>query len=310
MRLVVALGGNAILQRGEKGTAEEQFHHVEIAVSQILKLVKAGHDLVITHGNGPQVGDILEKDECASDHLPRMPLDVCGAESQGMIGYMIQQSLVNALAADGINKAVLTVVTQTLVDQADPDFRTPKKPIGPYYSFHEAERLKAVHGWNVAEISGGGWRRVVPSPLPRGIVEGESVRSLLESGYIVIAAGGGGVPVIRDGGLIKGIEAVIDKDRSAVCLAMAVGAEVLLLLTDVPAAFLHFGRTDQRALGSITAFEAEKWLVSEEFGEGSMAPKIEACIRFVRHGGKYAVITSLDQAESALLGEAGTRIHQ
>jgi carbamate kinase len=310
MRLVVALGGNAILQRGEKGTAEEQFHHVEIAVSQILKLVKAGHDLVITHGNGPQVGDILEKDECASDHLPRMPLDICGAESQGMIGYMIQQSLVNALAADGVNRAVLTVVTQTLVDQTDPNFMTPKKPIGPYYSFHEAERLRAVHGWNIAETSGGGWRRVVPSPLPRGIVEGESIRSLFQSGYIVIAAGGGGVPVVLEGGIIRGTEAVIDKDRSAVCLALAVGAEVLLILTDVPAAYLRFGRTDQRPLGSITDLEAEKWLNLGEFGEGSMAPKIEACIRFVREGGKHAVITSLDLAESALYGEAGTCIHR
>jgi len=310
MRLVVALGGNAILQRGEKGTAEEQFHHVEIAVSQILKLVKAGHDLVITHGNGPQVGDILEKDECASDHLPRMPLDICGAESQGMIGYMIQQSLVNALAADGINRAVLTVVTQTLVDRADPGFMKAKKPIGPYYSFHEAERLRALHGWNVAEISGAGWRRVVPSPLPRGIIEGESIRSLFESGYIVIAAGGGGVPVILEGGLLRGTEAVIDKDRSAVCLALAVGAEVLLVLTDVPSAYLHFGQTNQQHLGSITDLEAEKWLNSGEFGEGSMAPKIEACIRFVREGGKYAVITSLDLAESALRGESGTCIHR
>ncbi len=313
MRLVVALGGNAILQRGEKGTATEQFHHVEIAVSHILKLVNAGHDMVITHGNGPQVGDILEKDECASDHLPRMPLDVCGAESQGMIGYMIQQSLVNALAANGIRRAVLTVVTQTLVDTSDPADRVSpisQKPIGPYYSFHEAERLRAIHGWNIAEISDGGWRRIVHSPLPRGIVEGESIRSLFDSGYIVIAAGGGGIPVIRDRGMLKGTEAVIDKDRSAVCLAMAVGAEVLLILTDVSAAYLNFGRIDQTPLRSISISEAEKWLNSGEFGEGSMAPKIEACIRFVRKGGKYSVITSLDQAELALHGEAGTCIHR
>jgi carbamate kinase len=308
-RLVVALGGNAILLRGEKGTAEEQRHHVRVAVAHIIPLIAAGHELVITHGNGPQVGDILLKEECARDHLPRMPLDICDAETQGMIGYMIQQELENALRANGISRRVLTIVTQALVDPGDPAFGNPTKPIGPFYTEEEARTLGRDKGWVVREEQGQGFRRVVPSPFPVGIVETDSIRTLFEEGFVVIAAGGGGVPVVRGpGGELRGIEAVIDKDRSAYRLAVDIGAGTLLILTDVPAAYRGFGTSSATPIGTITADEAERLLRAGEFGPGSMAPKVDSCIRFVRSGGRAGLITSLPFAEAAVAGSAGTRI--
>jgi carbamate kinase len=311
MNLVIALGGNAILLRGERGTAEEQFAHVRTAAEQIADLIGRGHAVVITHGNGPQVGDILLKNECAKETLPRMPLDVCGAESQGMIGYMLQQCLENALRRRGIDRPVLSVVTQTLVDPADPAFERPTKPIGPFYTGAEAEELASREGWTIRETGTGEarFRRVVASPDPIAIVEQASVGTLAREGFVVIAAGGGGIPVTRrPDGSLAGIEAVVDKDLSAERLAAGIGAELLLILTDVPHVSLHFGTPGETPLATVTAAEARRWLSEGQFAEGSMEPKIRACVRFVESGGTAAVVTSLDLASDGVAGQAGTRI--
>ncbi|MDD1668992.1 MAG: carbamate kinase [Methanomicrobiales archaeon] len=310
MRLVVALGGNAILRRGERGTAEEQFGHVQYAAANLTALVKEGHRIAITHGNGPQVGDILLANECARDTLPRMPLDVCGAESQGMLGYMIQQSLENALRTAGIDRRVITIVTQTEVDRGDPAFSNPTKPIGPFYGEAEAKHLAETEGWAVHPVEGGLYRRVVPSPAPLGVVEESSIRTLVEEGFIVIAAGGGGIPVVRDGsGNLSGVEAVIDKDLTAERLAAAIGAEILLVLTDVEQVSLGFGTKEEKPIHEARASEVRAWLgEGGHFPAGSMGPKMEACARFVEEGGRCAVITSLEKAVDGLEGRAGTRI--
>lgn len=309
MRLVVALGGNAILRRGERGTAEEQFGHVRYAAANLTALVKGGHRIAITHGNGPQVGDILLANECAKDTLPRMPLDVCGAESQGMLGYMIQQSLENALREAGIHRRVITVVTQAVVGRGDPAFAHPSKPIGPFYGEAEARQLADREGWAVHPVGGGLHRRVVPSPAPVRVVEESSIRTLVNEGFIVIAAGGGGIPVVDDGaGSLTGIEAVIDKDLTAERLATAIGAEVLLILTDVEQAFLAYGTPGAEPIREARSSRIRAWQGEGHFPEGSMGPKMEACARFVEEGGRCAIITSLEKAVDALKGRAGTRI--
>ncbi|KQC03357.1 MAG: carbamate kinase [Methanoculleus sp. SDB] len=311
MKAVIALGGNAILLRGERGTAEEQFAHVRTAVREIVWLIARGDSVLITHGNGPQVGDILLKNECARDTLPIMPLDICGAESQGMIGYMIQQSLENALAEAGIRRPVISVVTQTVVDPADPAFADPKKPIGPFYTEGEAALFSRDRGWMMAPADAAktAFRRVVPSPEPLDIVEHPSIRTLVNEGFVVVAGGGGGIPVRREReGALRGVEAVVDKDLAAERLATGIGAEMLLVLTDVPSAFLRYGTPDQEPLGRVGADELETLLHAGHFPEGSMGPKVRACIRFVREGGEAAVITSLDRVRDALAGTAGTRV--
>jgi carbamate kinase len=329
MRLVVALGGNAILRRGEKGTAEEQLGHVRNAVERLAGLVEEEHRIAITHGNGPQVGDILLKNECARDTLPRMPLDVCGAESQGMLGYMIQQSLENAFRNEGIDRRVITLVTQTVVDPADPAFSLPSKPlsgaasqtprapgpggpskpIGPFYGEAEARQLAEKEGWAVRPVSGGLFRRVVPSPAPVRIVEESSIRILVDEGFIVIAAGGGGIPVVEDAdGNLSGVEAVIDKDLTAERLAAAIGAEVLLILTDVEQVSLGFGTPGETPIRTARAAEVRAWLREGQFPGGSMGPKMEACAGFVENGGQYAIVTSLEKAGEGLDGTAGTRV--
>ncbi len=309
MKVVVALGGNALLLRGERGSAEEQMAHVESAAEGVMVLLREGHTLLVTHGNGPQVGDILLKNECARDTLPRMPLDVCGAESQGMIGYMIQQALGNRMRREGPSLPVITVITQTLVDTGDPAFSHPAKPVGPYYPKEEADHLAGREGWMFREFPGG-FRRVVPSPVPLGVVEAPSLAALVRAGFLVVAGGGGGVPVVRTtpGGALRGVEAVVDKDLTAVCLATAVRAEVLLILTDVPCAYTGFSGDSPRPLASLRAGEAEFLLAHGEFGEGTMGPKIAACIRFVRMGGRAGIIAALADASPALSGKTGTRI--
>lgn len=307
--VLVALGGNALQQKGEKGTIEEQRSHVKETVDHLLAILEEGCHLLVTHGNGPQVGSVLLKNELSQDQFPPMPLDVCGAETQGMIGYMIQQEMHNHLKEKGRKEEVVTVCTQTLVDQNDPAFKNPTKPIGLFYTEEKATLLKKEKGWNIIEQVGKGFRRVVPSPLPVDIVEKEVIQTLLEAGMIVIACGGGGIPVIQKGdGTLKGIEAVIDKDRTAAVLGEKVGASTLLILTDVNHVSLNFGKANQQAIHQMTIKEGEKYLKQGEFGVGSMGPKVEAACAFVASGGKKAIITSLQGAQEALKGHGGTHI--
>jgi carbamate kinase len=308
-RLLVALGGNAILKHRGTGTAEEQFANVRETCRELVGMIREGYRIAITHGNGPQVGDILLKNECAKESLPMMPLDVCGAESQGMIGYFFQQSMDRELTSAGLSCPVVTVLTQTRVDPDDPAFRSPSKPIGPFYTHFEASRLREEKGWVVVNDAGRGWRRVVPSPEPVEIVEGSSLATLYEEGMIVIACGGGGIPVIRvPDGSLSGVEAVIDKDHSAALFATLIRADILLILTDVERIALNFGRPDQRDLTAMTVSEAERYLSAGHFAPGSMGPKVEAAIRFVRAGGERAIVTSLVKGLEALEGRAGTTI--
>ncbi|MDK2915714.1 MAG: carbamate kinase [Euryarchaeota archaeon] len=307
--VVIALGGNAILQHRETGTAEEQFANVQKASRRIVEIAGEGYAVVVTHGNGPQVGDILLKNEIAKDTLPPMPLDVCGAESQGMIGYMLQQSLQEALREAGLDRPVATVLTRTLVDGDDPAFENPTKPIGPFYTAMQARRLEAEKGWRMVQIPGQGYRRAVPSPRPVALVEEWVIVRLLSAGAIVIAAGGGGVPVVADGrGALRGVEAVVDKDYTAALLASLVGAEDLLILTDVERVALNYGRPDQEEIDEMTVREARRHLAAGQFPPGTMGPKIEAAVGFLEAGGERAVIASLNDASRALDGRAGTRI--
>jgi carbamate kinase len=307
LRILVALGGNAILQRAGKGTAEEQFDNVRKACRHLVGIIQQGHSIVITHGNGPQVGDILLKDELAKDTLPQMPLDVCGAESQGMIGYMIQQSLRNELRKVGLDLQVTTVLTETVVDANDPAFEHPTKPIGPFYDASEAAQMREKRGWYLVNDSGRGYRRTVPSPIPLSIVQGDMIRELMDIGAVVIAAGGGGIPV-TSGGESRGVEAVIDKDLAAAVLAKVVNAKVLMILTDVPKVYLDYNKPGQRAIEKMTVQECRGLLEQGQFPAGSMGPKVESAVEFLESGGDSVIITSLEMAEDALAGKAGTRI--
>lgn len=271
-------------------------------------LLEDGHQLVLTHGNGPQVGNILIQNEEAHFAVPPQPLDVCGAESQGMIGYMLQQALGSELARRGAARPIVTMVTQVVVDRNDPAFRHPTKPVGPFYTAERARTLARERGYPMREDAGRGWRRVVPSPQPREIVEMPAIRSLVESGALVIACGGGGIPVWRDPetGALEGVEAVIDKDLAAAVLGLGLGCDTLLILTDVPQVALRYGRPEQIAVPYLTVAEARRHLTAGEFPAGSMGPKVEAAVRFVEGGGRQAVIASLTEAKPALAGQAGT----
>jgi carbamate kinase len=309
-KVLVALGGNAILRYKEKGTANEQLENIRKTSRHLVHLLKNGYKIAITHGNGPQVGDILIKNELSSDMLPPMPLDICGAQSQGMIGYMLQQSMQNEMTKTGIHVPVVSIVTQTIIDGNDKAFQQPTKPIGPFYDTSEAEVLRKKKGWTIIEDSGRGYRRVVPSPNPKAIVERDIIRLLYERGVIVIAVGGGGVPVIieEDYGF-KGVEAVVDKDLGAQVLANSIDVDILLMLTDVENVSLNYGKVDKINLDKMTIHEAQRYLQEGHFPPGSMGPKIEAAIKFVQSGGEKAVISSLEKAWQALEGTAGTTIH-
>lgn len=308
--VVVALGGNAILQPGQGGTFEEQYGNVHRTVEQLAEMVLSGKwRLVITHGNGPQVGNILLQQDAAKAVVPPMPMDVCGAESQGFIGYMIQQAFHNVLAHAGRGDIpVATIVTQVLVDKADPAFENPTKPVGPFYSAEEAKRLQAEKGWHVVEDAGRGWRRVVPSPDPKAIVEREAIRILVENRAIVVASGGGGIPVIKEDGTYRGVEAVIDKDLAGERLAEDVGAAVFLILTDVDRVRLNYKKPGEKVLDRMTVAEAKGYAQQGHFAKGSMEPKVKACVRFIEAGGERAVIASLAQAVEAVEGRAGTQV--
>lgn len=306
--VVVALGGNAILQPKQKGTIEEQRANVEMSAKSIVKLVQEGYRVVISHGNGPQVGNILLQNAAARDQVPAMPLDVCGAESQGLIGYMIQQSLYNELKRLGIDKKVVTLLTQVVVSKDDPAFQNPTKPVGAFYTKEEAEAGMAK-GENWIEDSGRGWRKVVPSPKPQEIVELDLIKTLVDAGAIVIASGGGGIPVVREGDRLVGVEAVIDKDLASSLLAKELGADILTIATDVTHVAINYGKPDQQNLERLTVAEAKKYLEEGQFGKGSMGPKVQAAINFVEAGGE-AIIGSLANLKEAVKGESGTRIVQ
>jgi carbamate kinase len=307
---VVALGGNAILQPGQRGTFEEQMRNVHVTCEQLARMVESGrYKVVVTHGNGPQVGNILLQNEVGKDVAAPMPLFVCGAESQGLIGYMIQQNLGNLLAERGkAGIPIATVVTQVVVDRDDPAFTNPTKPVGPFYSEVDAKALREEKGYDVREDAGRGWRRVVPSPDPIEIFEKESIRQLVDARAIVIASGGGGIPVVRENGGLRGVDAVIDKDLAGERLAVDVGAAVFMVLTDVDSVRLHYKKPEEKALSKITVTEAKRYHAEGHFAKGSMEPKIRAAVRFIEAGGEKAIITSLDKAFDALEGEAGTTI--
>lgn len=307
--LVIALGGNALLKRGQKGTFDDQYGNVEKTVANIADLIQRGYKIVMTHGNGPQVGATMLRHEAAKGIVPPFPIDACGAETQGFIGYMIQQALRNELKGRGLDKYVVTVVTRVIVDKHDPAFQHPTKPIGPFYSKEEADVVKARKPEIVIkEDAGRGYRRVVPSPDPKVIAERLAIRALVDAGFIVVACGGGGIPIIEENNRAVGVEAVIDKDLGGQRLATLIGANVFVMLTDVPGAYIHFGTSKQEMLKEITSGQLRNYLRNGEFSEGSMAPKAEAAIRFVESGGERAVIAELGSLIEAIDGTTGTHV--
>lgn len=299
---VIALGGNAILQPKQRGTLPEQQANIRAACEQIARVVADGWQVVLTHGNGPQVGNILIQNEEARFVVPAMPLDVCGAQSAGMIGYLFQQELQRQTG-----RPAVSLVTQVVVDPQDSAFDNPTKPVGPFYTPDKARQMMHKQGWVMKEDAGRGWRRVVPSPQPVRVVEVESIRRLVESGFLVIACGGGGVPVVETLQGLQGVEAVIDKDLAAQQLAAELGADLLVILTDVPRVYINFGLPTQQALTAVTAAEAEQYLTEGHFRAGSMKAKVEGALRFVQTSGGRAVIASLTQAADAVAGHAGTQ---
>lgn len=306
--IVVALGGNALIEEGTQGTIQEQFENTRKSMAAIVGLVKEGHHVVLTHGNGPQAGVHLIRNEAGASQVPPATLNVIVADTQGSIGYMVQQSLMNALVKAGVKKDVVTVVTQVVVDKNDPSMLNPTKYVGPFFKEADLDACKAK-GWVMKEDPGRGYRRVVASPIPADVVEKETIHELLRSGKVVIAVGGGGVPVCRNAdGTLDGVDAVIDKDRASALLASQIGADELLILTGVDRVAINFKKPDMKVLDSMTVAEAEKHMADGQFPKGSMGPKIEAAVDFIKRGGKLVVITSLEKAQEAVDGKAGTRV--
>lgn len=311
-RIVIALGGNALQEAGKPATAQSQLEVVEKTSEHIADIIEKGYEVVLAHGNGPQVGRIVIQNEYAAAVTPALPFDVCGAMSQGYIGYHMQQGLKKVLRARNINKEVATIVTQVVVDKNDPKFQNPSKPIGPFYSEEEAKKLAETRGFTMKEDAGRGWRRVVASPLPVEIVELNAVKCLIDGGFTVITVGGGGIPVIKnEKGNLEGVAAVIDKDFASERLAEDVDADALVILTAVEQIYINFGKPNQKALDSMNCEEAEKYMAEGHFAPGSMLPKVEAAVKFARSKpGRKAIITSLDKAVEALNGKAGTVVSE
>jgi carbamate kinase len=305
---VVAIGGNSLIKDKNHQTVPDQFEATRETCTHIASMIEQGWKVVITHGNGPQVGFILLRSELASNVLHTVPLDSCGADTQGAIGYMIQQCLYNEFKQRGIRTSVVSVVTQTLVEKNDPAFQNPTKPIGPFYDKEKAEKYRKERGWDIMEDAGRGWRRVVPSPIPVKIIEQDVIKALVNKGIVVVAVGGGGIPVIEQDGKLKGAEAVIDKDYASALLAIGIKADLFLISTAVEKVALNFGEPNQKSLDKMTLTEAKEYLERGHFPAGSMGPKIEAIISYLEHGGKEALITNPENLERALCGETGTRI--
>ena len=309
--IVVALGGNALQRQGEASSQAQQ-RVADETIAQLLPLIQAGHRVAIVHGNGPQVGNIVLHEEAINtEAVPSLPLEDSGAMSQGLIGFWLQQAIHDALATRGVHdKYAASIVTQTVVDQADPAFQNPTKPIGPFYSEEEAKKVQAERGYTVREDSGRGWRRVVPSPKPQEIVEAPVIKALVDAGVLVVSTGGGGIPVLRDAsGQLSGVAAVIDKDFGAAKLADTLGADTLLILTSVDAAKVNFGQPTAQALGEVSVEELQQHIDAGQFAAGSMLPKTQAALSFVAGAsGRTAIITSLEKTADAINGAAGTRI--
>lgn len=303
-KIVIALGGNAILQPGQNGTFNIQKQNIDSTTTSLKEIIDAGHQVSIVHGNGPQVGQILQQNELAANDVPVQPLHALNAQSQGYIGYILQQSLKNVLS----NKNIVTLLTMVEVDANDKAFQDPQKPIGMFYSEAEAHSLSDDKGWIMGEDAGRGYRRLVASPKPQSIIELDTIETLLNNDTVVISTGGGGIPVIKnEDGHLEGIAAVIDKDLSALRLAEELNADVLMILTDVPNVYINYGKENQKKLESVSLLEMESYVNDNQFAAGSMGPKVEACIKFAKSGGT-AIICSLDQALLALQGKAGTTI--
>jgi len=307
---VIAIGGNALIGKGQVGTITEQFANSRKMLIGIIDVIKAGYAPVIIHGNGPQVGTAMIRVDMALEKAPEVPLGVLVADTEGGIGYMIGQSLINILRREGLPIPVTTVLTQVVVDKNDPSLNNPTKPVGPFYSEKEAQKFTKERDWIMIEDAGRGWRRVVPSPYPLEIVERETIRLLIQHGIIVIAAGGGGIPVyVKDDNTLEGIDAVVDKDLTSAVLGQSIGAELMAILMGEPQVAINFGKPNQVYLGDLTRDKAVELLENGEFAEGSMAPKIRAAIKFLDGGGRKVIITNTDNLFDAFQGKAGTRIN-
>jgi carbamate kinase len=306
---VLAIGGNSLIKDKNSVSLSSQYEAVKETAKYTADLVAEGLGIVITHGNGPQVGFIYRRGELARHELPLIPLDICGADTQGAIGYMIEKALLNEFRKMGIKKKVAAVVTQTIVNRDDPSFQYPTKPIGSFMSEEDALANKKEFGWQVVEDAGRGFRRVVPSPIPREIIELDVIKLLVESGYIVVAGGGGGIPVIwNEQGDLEGVEAVIDKDLGSSLLARNLGADTLIISTAVDAAYLNFGKENQRPIRHATLLEIKRYLAEGHFKPGSMKPKMEAIIQFLEDGGEKGMITIPENLLKTVRGECGTTI--
>ncbi len=306
---LIAIGGNSLIRAGERGTIREQAANIERTAAAVVRIIRSGCTVVITHGNGPQVGAALLRSERASDQAYEQPLDVCVAATQGEIGYLLQRALECALEHEGLRAPVITLLTQVLVEETDPAFEHPTKPIGPFYSRAEAIGKKERFGWDIVEDASRGYRRVVASPRPVAIMESEAIRRCMDAGMVVIALGGGGIPVARRGEAIVGVEAVIDKDRASALLAGQLGVDLLAMSTDTDYVYTGFKTPAQARIESATAEEMETLLARGEFPPGSMGPKIESALRFLREGGRHVLITSPDLLPRGFEGGAGTHIY-
>jgi len=306
-KAVIALGGNALIKKDQEGNIHEQFANTREISKDLVRIIQDGWDIVVTHGNGPQVGAILLQNDLARDITPAMPLGICVAESEGLIGYMVQQCLSNALKKANLDCSVATLITQVLVDEEDPSFKNPTKPIGPYYRDDEIDDIRE-EGYNFKKFKDG-WRMVVPSPDPKKIVEGEIIKKLLDDDILVIASGGGGMPVIeKEGWGLDGLEGVIDKDLASERLSEQIGADVLVILTNVEKIYLNYGKPGEEALDKVTLKEIKRYYDEGHFPEGSMGPKVLAAIRFLESGGKKVIISHVDKGYSAFIGKTGTHI--
>ena len=302
--MLLAVGGNSLIRAGEKGTIAEQRANAQRTAAQIVGLIRAGYRLVLTHGNGPQVGTELLRSKRGASQVPGHPLDVCGASTQGEIGYLLEQSLQTELQHAGLHVPVTTVLTQTLISLDDPSMQHPSKPIGPFYSRADAEERHRLFGWEIVEDAARGYRRVVPSPDPIDIVEVEVIRDLVEQGVLVIACGGGGIPVVWKEGGLEGVEAVIDKDRASALLASRLGVDLFVISTDTDHVYLDYKKPTQRPLQRVGAAELEEYAKAGHFPPGNMGPKIESVLRFLSHGGKEAIITSCENLCQSVVGSA------